>query len=135
MGGNVMGLPSSLRTCKDAMSARHRGRASIRFLGTDRTLSELNFTSSGGKTLSLLRPRSRISREVNWHICGHYQHCFRVLFPTLYTQIAGTRGSGCFERLDIVRRYTLRIWRGMWRFGCETRQAWVIKAVSRIPQI
>ena len=68
LGGNRTGFPSSLRTCKDAISARQRGKASIRFFWTERTFSEVNFANSGGNILSLFRPRSRISRDVNWHI-------------------------------------------------------------------
>jgi hypothetical protein len=59
-----------LRTCREVISARHRGSVSIRFFGTDKTFSDVNFTNSGGRILSLFRPRSRISRDVNWHICS-----------------------------------------------------------------
>ena len=100
MGGNRTGLPSSFRTCKEAISARQRGNDSIRFFWTDKTFSEVNFTSSGGKILSLFPLRSRISREVNWHICNSGQYS-----PDPYTSRTFLRTDWGNSRMMLLRTF------------------------------
>ncbi len=78
LGGNCRGLPSSLMTCKEAISPRKRGRLSIRFFWTDKTFSNGSLASSGGNVFSLFLAKSRISREVSWHICKRSQHLHAV---------------------------------------------------------
>lgn len=66
-GGKMMGFPSSFNTCNDTISARHSGSSDIIFFCTDSTFNEDSLTMSGGRTLSLFRPRSRISRDLRSH--------------------------------------------------------------------
>jgi len=63
-GGNLMGFPSNLRTCKLPMSAKHDGSSSILFFCSAKTLSDVRFTTSFGMDLSLFLLTSRISSDV-----------------------------------------------------------------------
>lgn len=68
LGGNRIGLPSNFKTWSDVMSARHKGKSSMRFFWTDRTFSDVSLDSSCGNTRSLFRPRSNISSDERSHI-------------------------------------------------------------------
>lgn len=64
-GGKLIGFPSNLRTWSEVISAKQTGSSRIWFFGIERTLREVSFAISGGKTRSWLRPRSRISRDLS----------------------------------------------------------------------